>query len=320
MDERTITNLDGIEALLKTRLNEATYLAVSERRGNAEEQLAKLTLPELSEWANASTWGEQADAAFQWIRLELLGIADGPRTSFRVAVWGGGGRLIMRTCVVLDSQAVVSAGSPVEEAMAEVGAQGVFQLGASWERFTTVVMRQADDFKEMCLSHMKEVDVISRAQTATTAKDMAAAREQVNTLVGEVTKARIGVAAAKAEVVAAEAMAEVEVKRKAVEAQQSEVNRELAKGALDQMGSFGKALLFSKTGMSAELTEVATALQTNPEMMEALKDPLVREQLKNADNLSFIAASLKQAVEVERAKAKADAATPADPSGSEPSE
>jgi len=194
-------------------------------------------------------------------------------------------------------------------------------------------MKQTDQFKDMCLEQLSAVDKISRAQTELTAKETAAAREQVNTLVGEVTKAKIGVATAKAELSAAKAMGEVEAERKEVEAQRTLIAQDLAKDAIGQAGDLAKAFFVSKTGMTPELSEVAAALQDNPDMMEALKNPKVREQLKNPDNVSYIAASLTQAValaEQQEAAAVAEAAQatanpPAadgepPPSGSEPSE
>ncbi len=51
-------------------------------------------------------------------------------------------------------------------------------------------------------------------------------------------------------------------------------------------------------GIPPELSEVSLALQSNPAMMEALRDPKVREQLKSAENLDYLATMLRQAADV----------------------
>ena len=298
-ETHTITKLEDIEAVLSERLDELSYISVAERVSGREEQLARLNFEPLPSYLKTGNWEPKVAEAMVLLRKELLGLADGPRSPFRVSAYGAGGRLVMRTCVVLDSTAPITSGSgSIDEVIAEVKAQGIMELSAGWKHFSTTVLEQTQKFGSMCLAQMGKVDEISRKQTELTAKETAAAREQVNTLVREVSKAKISAANAKAELTAAAAMTAVESERKAIEAERAQVGQELAKEALGKVGEFGQAFLMSKTGMSAEMLEVANALQNNPEMVEALGDPRVRDQLKNPDNLSYIAASLKQAVAV----------------------
>ncbi len=312
-DTRTITNLEDIEALLRERLKEVSYIAVAERTANREVQLVRLPLPELSEWATPANWGAQVDGQMDRIRGELLGLADGPRSSFRVSVCGPkGDRLTTRTCAVLDELAPVDLLVPgVDEVIAEVGAKGVVQLGAAWQQFTGTVMRQTAQFGSLCLRQMEKVDEISRTQAALTAQETAAAREQVNTLVERLTAAKVGEAEARAALLTASVDEKAEVER-------TRAGQALAKDAIGKLGELGQAFLVSKTGLPPEMNEVATALQSNPEMMEALRDPKVREQLKSADNLSYLASMLKQAAAVAAQQAEVATEAESTPTPTEP--
>ncbi len=61
-DTRMITNLEGIEAYLREKLDAVSYIAVAERTGNREVQLVRLELPELSEWATPTNWSPMVEA------------------------------------------------------------------------------------------------------------------------------------------------------------------------------------------------------------------------------------------------------------------
>jgi hypothetical protein len=292
-DTRMITNLEGIEAYLREKLDAVSYIAVAERTGNREVQLVRLELPELSEWATPTNWSPMVEAQMGRIRGELLGLADGPRSGFRVCVCGPKGeRLTTRTCAVLDDLAPGDLIVPsVDEVIAEVGAKGVVQLGAAWQQFTGTVMAQTAQFGSLCLRQMEKVDEISRQQASLTAAETAAAREQVNALVERLTAAKVSEAEARAELLTASA-------DEAAEAKRTETGQLLARDAISTLGELGQAFLVGKTGLPPEMAEVASALQGNPEMMEALRDPKVRDQLKSPDNLSYLATMLKHAAAV----------------------
>ncbi len=309
-DTRTIINLSDIEELLLKRLNEVSYISVAERAGGREEQVARLNLPELPAWATSSqNWTPQATEALERLKKELLGLADGPRSPFRVSVYAAkGGRITMRTCTVIDDQAAWERLGGIGEVATEVNAQGVLQLGASWTQFAHTVMAQTSAFGSLCLRQMEAVDTISRSQAELTAKETAASRAQVNELVREVSKAKVSAAENQVKVMAAEAMNEVAEEKKKVEAERNLASQALAKDAINKLGELGHAFVVTKMGMAPELVEVSTALQSSPAMMEALKDPRVREQLKSQENLDYLSAMLKQAADVSAQEAAEDQA------------
>lgn len=299
-DSRTIKNLEEIEAMLSARLDEVCYLTVVERFGSREEQLAKLPVPDLPDWTTAADRKKQVEGLLEALCRELLGLASGSSSPFRVSIYAAKGeRLLTRTVTVVDTASPSSAERvSVEEVATEVEGRALRQVGAAWEHFGKTVMSQAKDFSAMCLTQMGAVDEISRKQTELTAKETAAARAQVNELVGQVSSAQLGAAEAKVQLMKAEALGEVEEERKQVESDKQQAGQELAKEALGKLGELGQALLTTKMGIPPELSEVSLALQSNPAMMEALRDPKVREQLKSAENLDYLATMLRQAADV----------------------
>lgn len=296
-DPRIIKNLGEIETLLSARLDEVCYLTVVERFGGREEQLAKLPVPDLPDWTTPEDRKKQVDGILDALQRELLGLSSGARSPFRVSLYAvKGERLITRTVTVQDDDGAVDAEAASVDAVAtEVEGRALRQVGAAWEHFGKTVMSQAADFSAMCLKQMGSVDAISRNQAALTAQETAAARAQVNELVGQVSRAQLGAAEAKVELMKAQALGEVEDARKQVESDKQQAGQELAKDALEKLGELGQALLTTKMGLPPELSEVSLALQGNPAMMEALRDPKVRAQLKSSDNLEYLATMLRQA-------------------------
>ncbi len=294
----TIQGSEDVSELLRERLREVSYLTVVERLGTREEQIARIPVAELPEWASVSDQAQHAERAMEDLERELLGLADGARSSYRVGVYGPKGvRLLTRTVAVLDAEGEPG-GTSTEAVMAEVTAQGVFSLGTAWEHFSRTLLTQTNEFGAMCLRQMEKVDDISRRQSELTAKETAAARQQVNDLVSMVAQAKMSEAEARAELLTASA-------DEAAEAKRTETSQILAKEAIGKIGELGQAFLVSRTGLAPEMAEVATVLQGNAEMVEALRDPRVRDQLKNADNLSYLAAMLKQAAAVAEEQATA---------------
>ncbi len=303
-DRFTIQGWEDIAELVRDQTRDVSYLTVAERLGTREEQLAKVTVAEMPSWASDSDQAKVASNAMSDLARELRGQADGARSSYRVHVYGPKGvRLLTRTVTVLDAEGEPS-GTNAEAVMAEVGAQGAFALGTAWQQFTTTVMSQTKAFGDLCLKQMAKVDEISRTQAELTAKETAAARQQVNELVAMVAQAKMSEAEARAELLTVEADETAEAKR-------TETGQLLARDAINKLGELGQAFLVGKAGVPPELAEVLTSLQSNPEMVEALRDPKVREQLKSADNLSYLATMLKHAAAV-AAEQAAQATTPAD--------
>ncbi len=319
-DARTIRQLDDIAELLTHRLNEVAYVTVAERYGTREEQLVKLKPTEAIPYETLADTQRRAAAFLARLEGELRGLADGPHSPFRVAVYAEKGeKLLTRSVSVVDAGVAVSGQPSIEEIATEVEGRALHSLGAAYRQFSGTVMTQAEQFGALCLRQMKSVDEISRTQAELTAKETEAARAQVTELVREVSKAKVTAAENQVKVMAAEAMNEVAEQRKQVEAERSLAGQDLAKEAINRLGELGQAFVTTKLGMPTELAEVSAALQSSPAMMEALRDPKVREQLKSPENLDYLSAMLKQAAAVTPEAATQDTPPPS-PSGSEPSE
>ncbi len=305
--EPTITNLGDLESLLKSRLSEVSYLTVLERhKSGREEQLARIEVGDLPSWASPQTWTPEVDALLLRLRQELLGVAMGGHSAFRVAVYAPKGeRLLVRTVTITDHQHPDTSAPSVEEVATEVEGRSLRQIGIAWEHYGHTIMQQMVQYSAMCLRQMNAVDEISRKQSQLTAQETAAARAQVNELVGLVTQAKMNEAEAKAALLTASA-------DEAAEAKRTETGQILAKEAIGKLGELGQAFIISRTGFSPELSDIATSLQNHPAMVNALRDPIVREQLKNPDNLEYLANMLTQAAEIAQEQANAPAGDDSD--------
>ncbi len=83
---------------------------------------------------------------------------------------------------------------------------------------------------------------------------------------------------------------------------------------IQELGSLGRALAASKSGIPPELVDVVGALGTSPDLMEALKLPEVRALLSDEATLKELAELLRnvaKATSAAKAKPAAEAASPA---------
>jgi len=99
--------------------------------------------------------------------------------------------------------------------------------------------------------------------------------------------------------------------RRRLEEHAGDTRSELARDALQQLGTAATAFLAGRS-LPPDLLETFGALSTSPELTEALRDPRVREMMKEPDNLRGLAAMLQAAGQQAQAAQHAQA-TPAQP-------
>jgi len=95
--------------------------------------------------------------------------------------------------------------------------------------------------------------------------------------------------------------------RRRLEEHAGDTRSELARDALQQLGTAATAFLAGRS-LPPDLLETFGALSTSPELTEALRDPRVREMMKEPDNLRGLAAMLQAAGQQTQAAQQAQAA------------
>ena len=170
----------------------------------------------------------------------------------------------------------------------EVERRGMRRVEQAWSTWSDQMLEATERLVTISLGVADKSDQIARAQAEQSAAETRAAREQVNELVASNTRQRISEAEAHAELIAANTRQQVAEEEKVFKA-------DLAKGALDQIGSLANAMMLRESGVDPEMSEVLVSLQGSPELMTALRDPRVRAQLKDPGNLRDLAALLQMA-------------------------
>lgn len=102
------------------------------------------------------------------------------------------------------------------------------------------------------------------------------------------------------------------------EAGETRVREALMGQFIQELGSLGRVLAASKTGIPPELTDVVGALSSSPELMEALKLPQVRALFNDERTLKELAQLLRIAASNQQAAPAAAAPPPAAPPPSGP--
>jgi len=283
-----ITNWQRMEIWFQENWNDVQYLTISEMVDRKEDRLGRYDLPENTAWSDGLI-----QQALEWLREKMDQIAVGQyRTRFRVylySVKGEGKNTFVLT--VTDPQWQDTPPEPTVHAVAdEVERRGLRSVEQAWSAWGNQVLGATDRLTKISLSVADKSDQIARAQAEQSAAETRAAREQVNDLVAASTQQRISEAQARADLVAATTRHKVSEEEKVFKA-------DLAKGALDQLGSLASAMMLRESGLDPDMGEVLVSLQASPELMTALRDPSVRAQLKDQDNLRSLAALLQMATQ-----------------------
>jgi len=283
-----ITNWSRMEDWFREHWEHVACLTVSELIDRKEERLGRYDLPERATWSEGLI-----EEALNWLRDQMDRIAIGQHcTRFRVYLYGVKGE-DKNTFVLTatDPQWQDAPSKPTVHAAAdEVERRGLRSVEQAWTAWSNQVLGATERLTQISLSVADKSDQIARAQAEQSASETRAAREQVNELVSASTQQRISEAQARAELVAATTRHKVSEEEKVFKA-------DLAKGALDQIGSLANAMMLRESGLDPEMSEVLVSLQASPELMTALRDPSVRAQLKDQENLRSLAALLQMATQ-----------------------
>lgn len=81
--EPQIKNIEDIEAMLRERLAEISYISISEKVGGRESQLVRLDMPELERYQRADNWSPIVEEQLELLHRELFGMPEGHRSSYQ---------------------------------------------------------------------------------------------------------------------------------------------------------------------------------------------------------------------------------------------
>lgn len=281
-----IINWSAIETGLAEHGAEVEYLTISERVNRKEERLGRLNLPE-------DLWGEErCRFALDWLDQQIRRVATGQhRTGFRVYLYGpkASNKHTFTITAVDEDPEEVLAEVTVQSVADEVERRSLFKLERAWESLVAQLMSRTGQIVELSMTVAQQADQIARNQAQQAAEESRAARQQVTDLVNANTHRQIAEAQAKAELVTLSAQ------QRAAEEEKT-FKSDLARDALGQLGGLANAIMMRQAGLppiDPELSEVLASLQSSPELMDALKQPNVRAQLKDPHNLRTLAELLK---------------------------
>ena len=130
------------------------------------------------------------------------------------------------------------------------------------------------------LGSVGQLQGVNNAMLAKLHKQLEESRGQVDQLVASILEFRVK---------------EIEVQEgRLADERDGDARTTLAREALGQLGAAANTFLAGR-GLSPELLEVASQLGASPELMATLKEPSVRELMKDPDNLKSLAEMLRQA-------------------------
>ncbi len=175
-----------------------------------------------------------------------------------------------------------------DEAALAASAKGVKALGdfyAQWGR--------------LVLGSMSQLQGVNNSMLAKLHKQLQDSRDQIDLLVASVLEDRVQ-------------QAERHEQRR-TEERIGDARHELAKEAINQLGSAAQAFLAAK-GVTPDMADLLGTLSASNELMDTLKKPEVRKLMEDPDNLASLAAMLDQAAaQVAQAQAQPPGAQPPPP-------
>ncbi len=148
------------------------------------------------------------------------------------------------------------------------------------------------------LGSVGQLQGVNNAMLARLHRQLQESRDQVDQLVASILEFRVK---------------EIEVQEERLaDERDGDARTELAREALGQLGAAANTFLASR-GMTPDLLDVATQLGGSPELMATLKEPSVRDLMKDPDNLKNLAEMLRQAGAHAQAAQQPSAPTPNEP-------
>ena len=338
-DQFTFEGLEPIEQRFLARAKGAAYLVVKDRTiSEHEESLGRLDLTEAdvapympdalsSMLDDGSGWGEDEPAwddepgdedeppdsegsgptptdlvraALRWVReVAIRNTIGEPYRRFRVKLYSpkavdvlASGQFVCRNDG-FDLTQYGSAASPppipkptFDEAARDGSVKGLKALGDYYAQWGAIV-----------LGSVGQLQGVNNAMLARLHRQLQESRDQVDQLVASSLEFRVK---------------EIEVhEERLADERDGDARTELAREALGQLGAAANTFLASR-GMTPDLLEVATQLGGSPELMATLREPAVRELMKDPDNLKSLAEMLRQAGAHAQA-AQQPAPTPTEP-------
>ncbi|MFH1464819.1 MAG: hypothetical protein ABIO70_10585 [Pseudomonadota bacterium] len=167
-----------------------------------------------------------------------------------------------------------------DQAASQAGVKGIKALGDFYAQWGRIV-----------LGAVGELQGVNNSMLSRLHRQLQESRDQIDMLVASILEHRVK-------------QMEAEDSRMADE-RAGDARTALAKEAISQLGSAAQAFLAAK-GVSPEMAELLGLLSNSQELTEALKDPAVRKLMQDPDNLSSLAALLRQAA-TQAAQAEAQA-------------
>jgi len=133
---------------------------------------------------------------------------------------------------------------------------------------------------QIVLGSVGQLQGVNNSMLARLHRQLQESRGQVDELVASILEFRVN---------------EVEAhERRRIEEHAGDARSELARDALKQLGTAANAFLAGRS-LPPDLLETFGALSSSPELTEVLRDPSVRELMKDPDNLRGLAAMLQAA-------------------------
>ncbi len=336
-DRFTMLGIESIEARIRQHAEELAYVSVWDRtdrttdepvgRFDMEDRHALPYLEEaprsrgllagLTEPDDPQGWGQEdeddgdepegdqdeqedylsaeqlAVAACRWLRSLAMRCTMGEeQRRFRVRLNGVKGHRVLDSGSFLcrnDDYAIQIAPAPAkkiempkpsfEDAAAQGGAKAMRELGNLYAQWGHIVIGSVD-----------QLQGVNNSMNAQLHRQLRDAREQVDQLVAAILTFRHK-----------QAMSADEKER---DERNDETRALLARDAINQLGEAARAFLATR-GLSPEMAEVLGLLGNSPELSAALADPEVRTLMQDPDNLSALAAMLRQAAAQARAAREA---------------
>lgn len=165
---------------------------------------------------------------------------------------------------------------------------------------------------QILMSNVTQMQAVMNQTNADLATQVREGRSQLDQLIAAVLEGRVN---------------EIEQKRAAQESMQSDVQRTvLAQHAIQQLGETAKAFFVARS-IPSELSETLSAMSSSPELMSVLNQPMVKELMKDPQNLNMLAGTLQQFAQMNAAAAASNqmngqpghAGHPAQPPAPDPS-
>ncbi len=247
---------------------------------------------------------DKMKAALRWVREVAIRHTTGEAyRRFRVKLYSpkavdvlASGQFVCRNDRFdLDEYGAPAAPPPIpvptfDEAAQAGSVKGLKALGDYYAQWGAIV-----------LGSVGQLQGVNNAMLARLHRQLQESRDQVDQLVASILEFRVK---------------EIEVQEERLaDEREGDARTALAREALGQLGAAANTFLASR-GMSPEMIDVFTQLGGSPELMATLKEPHVRELMKDPDNLKSLAEMLRQAG-AQATAASTDGAN-ADPTPSHP--